>query len=105
MDRPHGHYADFYVKDLKDVPSGEHWAILTIENVHIPGDERSRQAPGHGYPERTESFVSYAAYLHEADFKAALSKTLENRWSLARGIHVTETFSGRTVVQVEIERS
>lgn len=30
-------------------------AIYT-ESVFIPGDERSRTNPGHGYPERTEHY-------------------------------------------------
>lgn len=30
------------------------YAILTTRTIHIPGDERSRKCPGHGYPESTE---------------------------------------------------
>lgn len=33
-----------------DIPKKEHWAILDFVTVHIPGDERSRTNPGHGYP-------------------------------------------------------
>ena len=38
-----------------DVPSGTHYAVLVYKTtcVHVPGDERSRQAPGHGYPAHT----------------------------------------------------
>lgn len=30
--------------------------LFSTETVHIPGDERSRSAPGHGYPEETRTF-------------------------------------------------
>jgi hypothetical protein len=33
--------------------SREKYAALVIESVHIPGDERSRTNPGHGYPAHT----------------------------------------------------
>jgi hypothetical protein len=41
-----------------DVPEGHHYAIIIFktDSVYIPGDERSRTNPGHGYPARTETF-------------------------------------------------
>ena len=38
---------------VEDLPDGEFFAILYPESVTIPGDERSRTNPGHGYPEHT----------------------------------------------------
>lgn len=40
------------IKGAEQVPSEEHFAILVYEHssVHVPGDERSRTNPGHGYP-------------------------------------------------------
>lgn len=32
------------------------YLLIDSVTVHIPGDERSRTNPGHGYPERTESY-------------------------------------------------
>ncbi len=32
-----------------------HFCVLEFFNVFIPGDERSRTHPGHGYPDSTES--------------------------------------------------
>jgi hypothetical protein len=43
-----------YPKTVDQLPSGEFYAILTAVSIHVPGDERSRQAPGHGYPEHTD---------------------------------------------------
>lgn len=47
---------------LADIPDGPHWAIIQTRSITIPGDERSRTAPGHGYPEHTETVVSYTAF-------------------------------------------
>jgi hypothetical protein len=49
------------VKSPKDVPNGKHFAILifTESTVHVPGDERSRTCPGHGYPAHDETTESY----------------------------------------------
>jgi hypothetical protein len=40
----------------KKMPTEKHYAILIFkrETTWVPGDQRSREAPGHGYPEHTE---------------------------------------------------
>ena len=45
-----------------DLPPGEHYAILVFGSVHIPGDERSRTHPGHGYPAHSEPKVEYIVF-------------------------------------------
>ena len=61
-----GHqYPDKFVNDKKDMPSGKHWAIIEYSSVHIPGDQRSIDCPGHGYPAHNEAIVKYKAYLTE----------------------------------------
>lgn len=32
----------------------ESFLLVTEDSIYIPGDERSRTNPGHGYPESTE---------------------------------------------------
>ena len=46
------------VKGPNDVPSEPHFAVLIYgkRSVWVPGDERSRTNPGHGYPEHTDHF-------------------------------------------------
>ena len=48
------------VRSPADVPQGTHFAVLIykVRQIDIPGDERSRQAPGHGYPAHTEEIPS-----------------------------------------------
>jgi hypothetical protein len=54
------------------VPEGPHWAILVFGSITIPGDERSRTHPGHGYPESTETTVSYYVFTDEASWRAEI---------------------------------
>lgn len=44
-----------------EVPNDLHYAIIIFDStsVFIPGDERSRTNPGHGYPERTENYNTF----------------------------------------------
>lgn len=98
------HYADKYVHSPADIPTVEHWAIITGTSVHIPGDERSRTNPGHGYPESTEHYIEYAAFLTEAKFKEALAHEIDSNSGFGgksvRGIHVCGTFTSKIVVEL-----
>jgi hypothetical protein len=48
-----------------DVPTGHHFAILvyTTSSTYVPGDERSRTNPGHGYPGGYETHNSFEHYV------------------------------------------
>lgn len=39
----------------KDLSPGVHYLILIEKRTSVPGDERSRTHPGHGYPAHTVS--------------------------------------------------
>lgn len=45
------------VRGPKDVPDVPHYVVLiySTTSIYVPGDERSRTNPGHGYPEHTET--------------------------------------------------
>lgn len=64
------------VEKPEQMPAGEHWAILIFEttSTYVPGDERSRTAPGHGYPAHYETNSSFQ-YWACAD-KSALERAL-----------------------------
>lgn len=93
------------VTDVSKLPQIEHWAILENCSIHIPGDERSRTNPGHGYPESTEHYVSYTAYTDKAEFEAELVHRIEQNRGYGghavRGIHVSGTFTSTTVIQLK----
>lgn len=46
------------VTKLSDIPTTPHYVIVEIDSVNIPGDERSRTHPGHGYPAETRYYPS-----------------------------------------------
>lgn len=58
-----------YVTSLSKIPQQEHYAVIESDSVHIPGDERSRTNPGHGYPAHTKSFISYKAFVSLEELK------------------------------------
>lgn len=64
------------VESPEQMPSEEHWAIIIFEttSTYVPGDERSRTAPGHGYPAHTKTNNSFMYWACEN--KEALEKAL-----------------------------
>src|SRR5258708_7423617 len=92
-----------YIIKSDQMPSGEHWAIVRTTGVMIPGDERSRTNPGHGYPERMEYYLSYQLFTTEEEFREAFTKLLNSPYGdkQAKGIHVAATYSGKMQVVVE----
>ena len=40
------------------------YAVIVERSVYIPGDERSRTNPGHGYPATTEYFQNSLVSLY-----------------------------------------
>lgn len=57
---------------LDSIPTGPHFAIIRTVSVYIPGDERSRTNPGHGYPEHTEEYISYEAFTDRAEWESRI---------------------------------
>lgn len=67
-------YADKYAHSIDDIPQTSHWAIMSLQCIEIPGDERSRNCPGHGYPAHTVRLFNYEVYLTEEKWKQAVSE-------------------------------
>jgi len=66
-----------YCSQKSDFPAAPHIAVLHFGSVYVPGDERSRQCPGHGYPEHYESVVTYIAFNDTPEGKEELRKWVE----------------------------
>ena len=73
-------YPDEYVTTKEKFPDKPHWVILKFSSTHVPGDERSRSVPGHGYPAHSVPNVSYEAYLTEEKFGEALQQLEESQY-------------------------
>lgn len=83
-----------HIHEPADVPKGEHWAIIQSGSIYIPGDERSRTNPGHGYPARTEKYLLYDAFTDKTEFETELTKRLKRNEHVC-GIHVKGTIEAR----------
>lgn len=48
----------------EQIPKTPHFAMIIFdsESMTIPGDERSRTNPGHGYPEHTVTYSTFKYY-------------------------------------------
>ncbi len=57
-----------------DLPETDHYAIITFSTRHVPGDERSRTNPGHGYPAHSVGESSYLAYGDKEAWKADIAE-------------------------------
>lgn len=74
---------------LSNIPTGPHWAIVSTTSVTIPGDERSRTNPGHGYPESTETFITYQAFTSQAEWEREVERlTMQKYGTQFRAIKV-----------------
>ena len=62
-----------YAYRKEDIPEGEHYAMLTFSSIWIPGDERSRTAPGHGYPEHSEPKVNYIVFPNREEWEKEIT--------------------------------
>ncbi len=63
-----------YITSAHQMPSGTHFVILHFSSIYIPGDERSRNHPGHGYPESNQPIVNYIIFDTEDEWKNYITK-------------------------------
>lgn len=62
------------VADLQ--PGMTYYGILKFSSITIPGDQRSRDCPGHGYPEHTMTSVDLQIFTKKDAWEA------EDGWSV-----------------------
>lgn len=66
------------LRSIALLPKDRYYTITTIQSVRIPGDQRSHDAPGHGFPEHTEYFPRVLFFTDHAEWLAELKK-MESR--------------------------
>jgi hypothetical protein len=59
---------------ISDIPKEPHYAILEQRSITIPGDERSRTNPGHGYPASTEQVWDYIVFDDRNKWEAEIKR-------------------------------
>lgn len=67
-----------YVNKKEDLPPGEHFAILVFSSVYVPGDERSRTNPGHGYPAYNQPVTNVEVYATRELWEAEINKRTQS---------------------------
>ena len=65
-----------YCQSPSDIPKTPHYAILSLRSTYIPGDERSRECPGHGYPATTEYSWDYIVYPDRESWEAEIKQRM-----------------------------
>lgn len=63
-----------------DIPTTPHWAIVYFDTYYIPGDERSKSCPGHGYPESIGTSANYYAFDNEQEWKDDIARRLHPKY-------------------------
>lgn len=69
-----------YCHYVEDVPKTEHYAIISNRSISIPGDQRSIDFPGHGYPASTEHFFEYVAFTEKVEWETEIKKRLTSQF-------------------------
>ncbi len=67
------------VTRLEDMPSKEHYVILEFSSRQIPGDQRSKDAPGHGYPAHSEAYTQYHVTADQGEWKKEITRRTINK--------------------------
>jgi hypothetical protein len=70
-----------YCSTTDKIPKKLHYAIIGNTSTHIPGDQRSIDCPGHGYPASTEYNVTYVAYLDKDEWAKEINKRMTSTYS------------------------
>lgn len=94
-----------------EMPAQKHFAILIFKTstTHVPGDERSRTAPGHGYPAHdvTNKSYEYWAIRGEKSLKDAIEfleeRKKEEPWKKIGPYQVIEASPMRVQTRIEVE--
>jgi len=68
----------------REIPKHPHYAVVVVTkgSVHVPGDERSRTNPGHGYPAHDVDYhdVEYIPFENTEAGHAEWKKELKRRF-------------------------
>ena len=93
-----------YVSSLSDIPQAPHFVIVKMTSVHIPGDERSRTNPGHGYPEHTEHYTQMQVTTSKDEWTREIARLIESdpQQKTFIAYHVDAIASVKTTVQVTL---
>jgi hypothetical protein len=76
-----------YVHSLDDLPvvgKDDCYAILVFGSIYIPGDERSRTNPGHGYPGGSEPKTDFVVFASREAWEHEIRRKMQNKYGEPR---------------------
>ena len=86
-----------------DIPSVEHFAIIDFTPIHIPGDQRSIDCPGHGYPAHTEMAGRYLAFTNKAEWEEEIEYRMRSNKKDFTAIHAKPaSIQTKIIVDVDV---
>lgn len=85
---------------VSELPSDAFYAILYPESTTIPGDERSRTNPGHGYPEHSVDYWRMEVFSTREEWLAEIE-----RLSKAKGVYSYTEFRAVRITPAKITTS
>lgn len=89
---------------LSDIPKEPHYAILEQRSISIPGDERSRTHPGHGYPASTEQVWDYIVFKDRDEWETEVKKRMASEFGRKDFMAISATPATiNTTIQVEVK--
>lgn len=77
-------------------------AAIVTKSITIPGDERSRTNPGHGYPEHTEEHVELIEFGDKASMEAWVKRQTTGYSKPSFKLIRYEELSYETTVSVKV---
>lgn len=92
---------NMYAKSLSDFPDERSYVIATPQSVHIPGDERSRTAPGHGYPSSTHYYLDFQVFENKEEWETAVAHIAGTQKSYRAFVLNPATVTTTITVQTE----
>ncbi len=69
-----------------NIPQHEHFAVVYEDSIFIPGDERSRTNPGHGYPDSYESRSVYLPFKDQSELETWISRAGSRKYVVLKSV-------------------
>jgi hypothetical protein len=69
-----------YVLKKEGFLNTPHFAAIVFTSIYIPGDERSRTSPGHGYPAETRPIVQYITFGDRIEMEKWVARQEESKF-------------------------
>lgn len=92
-----------YPRKVDELPGEEFFAILTPTSVTIPGDERSRTNPGHGYPEHTVDHWEMEVFADKHEWEVEIMRRYSQQRFGARDFKAIRAIPAKIKREVKIE--